>query len=105
MPLKVFDYLCEACDETQKDLLVDPSETQVCPKCSKAMVRLFSAPRSLDREGRFQPFWSDTMQKRINDREDLSKLRQYAKDNGLTNVGHTKMKPDRAAIRYNYEND
>ncbi len=51
----------------------------------------------------FQPFWSDTMQCRINDREDLKKLRAYAKANGLTNVGHLNQKPDRAAIRYNYE--
>lgn len=53
----------------------------------------------------FRPFWSDTMQMRIRDRVDLQRLRDYAKSKGLVNVGHQRMKPDRAAIRYNYERD
>ncbi len=102
MPLKVFDYECPECGI--QELIVDPTETQKCD-CGKEMQRIFSAPRAPEREGRFQPFWSDTMQCRIKDREDLSKLRSYAKAKGLVNVGHRDMKPDRAAIKYNYEHD
>ena len=54
----------------------------------------------------FQPFWSETMQCRIRDRMDLQKLRAYAKSQGLINIGHVRgIKPDRKAIRYNYEHD
>lgn len=104
MPLKVYDYECPKCERIFRDMLVDSDEKVKCSECNKEMTRICNGPRSKG-EGRFQPFWSDTMQMRINDREDLAKLRQYAKDNGLTNVGHTSQRPDRAAIRHNYEND
>jgi hypothetical protein len=83
---------------------ISPNETEKTPcECGK------QARQEETQVGRdhnlFRPFWSDTMQCRINDREDLSKLRAYAKSKGLTNVGHTVMKPDRAAIRHNYDHD
>lgn len=103
--LKVFDYHCNNCDQVHPDLIVDPAEPQKCPDCKKTMTKLMAAPRAVDRLRPFQPFWSDTFQRRINDREDLRVMRDEAKASGLTCVGHRKQKPDKAAIRHNYEND
>ena len=100
---KVFDFECE-CGVRKDDVMVGDGEAVPC-ECGKTMFKLFPTARSKDFRGKFSPFWSDTMQCRINDREDLNKLKQYAKDNGLTCVGHNAQKPDRAAIRYNYEHD
>lgn len=105
MPLKVFDYQCVKCSKVHLDQIVDPKEAIPCPICGKAMSRLFPAPRALDRQGRFSPFWSETFQMRVNDREDLSKMKDLRKVHNLECVGHTRVKPDRAAIKHRYEND
>ncbi len=81
-----------------------PNET-LSSECECGTNAFQETPVASSEQNLFRPFWSDTMQKRINDRQDLSELRSFAKRNGLTNVGHTKQKPDRAAIRYNYEHD
>ncbi len=95
-------FKCQSCHLTLKKLIeTHPNDTSTLAcECGSEMHSEYRPNQT-----RFQPFWSDTMQCRINDREDLAKLKKYAKDNGLVNVGHTQMKPDRAAIRWNYEHD
>ena len=106
MPLKVYDFECK-CGYELLDEIVEESDVVSCKKCNKKMSRIFPCPRNgfAGVGTPFSPFWSDTMQTRINDREDLKKLKQYAKDKGLTCVGHVNQKADRAAIRHNYESD
>lgn len=105
---KVYDYICD-CGERKNDVLVSGDDVVKC-ECGSDMKRLFPCPMgyvdgvNTASDHKFQPFWSDTMQCHIHDRQDLKKLKKYAKDNGLTCIGHDKQKPDKAAIRYNYEN-
>lgn len=104
MPLKVFDYVCGKCGANRNDQIVENGERVKC-SCGSDMLRMFPIARTKDLRGPFQPFWSDTFQMRVNDREDLKKLQAMRKESGLECVGHTNMKPDKAAIRWNYEND
>lgn len=104
---KVFDYHCEPCNFILPDKMVQDDEVVSCETCGKPMDRLFSCPRQ-GHNGvgeRFQPFWSDTFQMRVNDREDLNKLKDLRKQHGLECIGHQDQKPDRTAIRKNYESE
>lgn len=98
-------FKCRSCKvRFGKVVEISPNETESldceCGKKAHQEERADSKEHNL-----FKPFWSDTLQMRIKDRIDLQKLRQHAKDNGLINVGHVHQRPDRAAIRHNYENE
>lgn len=103
---KVFDYQCEPCKRKILDLTVEDNEVVTCRKCGGAMVRLFPCPKMRDGAGeKFQPFWSDTFQMRVNDREDMKKVRELRKKHGLECIGHNDQKADRKAIKHNYESE
>jgi predicted nucleic acid-binding Zn ribbon protein len=43
--MKCYDYLCEKCQKTHKDIIVDHIDQKVsCPDCNNFMIRLFPAP-------------------------------------------------------------
>ena len=94
-------FVCECGDEFREMVQIFPEKQLVkqC-KCGKRALQIEEVDAVM-----FKPFWSDTLQMRIMDRQDLQKLRAYAKKEGLINVGHEHQKPDRWAIRYNYEHD
>lgn len=102
---KVYDYQCETCGKILYDKLAEKGEIVSCETCLKPMVQLFPCPRSKDRELRFQPFYSDTFEMHVNDREDLSKLKDLRKKHGLECVGHRNQRPERTVIRHNYESE
>lgn len=97
-------FKCECGVSSKKFVEIAPASTpEIKCGCGKSAVHEEMADSK--EQNLFRPFWSDTMQKRIRDREDLKDLRSFAKRNGLTNVGHMNQKPDRKAIRHNYETD
>lgn len=100
---KVFDFLC-VCGERRNDQLVEKDEVVLCQKCKEPMNRLFPCAQAKEARGNFKPFWSDTFEMRVNDREDLTKLKQLRKEHGLECIGHRRAKPDRKLIRRSYEN-
>lgn len=95
-------FNCDCGNRFGRVIEISPKETEKLPcDCGK---EAHQEERAEARDHNlFRPFWSDTLQKPIKDRMDLAELRSYAKANGLTNVGHRDQKPDRAAIRWNYE--
>lgn len=94
------DFLC-GCGQLRKKLveIYPKHESEIDCECGGSAKEI-----EVSRDLVFKPFWSDTLQTRIKDKIDLQRLRQYAKDNGLVNVGHVHQKPDRRAIRHNYDN-
>lgn len=98
------EFKCRDCKSSFKKIVeISPKETSELPcHCGSVSDQVH---RESGDHNLFKPFWSDTLQMRIKDKIDLQKLRQYAKDNGLVNVGHVHQKPDRRAIRHNYESD
>lgn len=107
MAFKVYDYLCESCGFKMADKLADTDAAFRCKKCKKIMTRLFPCPRTgANGVGDvFKPFWSDTFQMRVRDREDLKTVKDLRKKYGLECVGHRRQRPDRKAIRYNFESE
>lgn len=107
MALKVYDYLCESCGFKLLDKMADSEAALRCRKCAKTMTRLFPCPRTGANGvgAQFRPFWSDTFQMRVRDREDLRKLKDLRKQNGLECIGHQRQRPDRKAIRHNFETE
>jgi len=105
MPIyKTYDFEC-ACGHRTDDQLVEPGEIIKCEKCFKPMQKLVSAPRMDGHaDGTFRPFYSDTFEMHVRDREDMNKVRALRKQHGLEVVGHDRMRPDRKAIRHNFEN-
>lgn len=102
---KVYDYLCEPCKRKLLDRLSNGDEIIKCGKCGQPMTRLFPCPKGGEQRGKFKPFWSDTFDMRVNDREDLKKIKELRKQHGLECVGHTTQKADNRAIRHNYESE
>lgn len=103
----VYDYECPICGRREEDYLSEKcgSDMPLCAECKTPMDRLFPCPRGGEERGNFKPFWSDTFEMRVNDREDLKKLKDLRRANNLECVGHRKMKEDRRAVRHNYETD
>jgi len=62
-------------------------------------------PGIVDEHNLFKPFYSDTFDMPVRDRMDLKKIKELRKEHKLECVGHRQTKPDRKAIRNNYEND
>lgn len=103
---KVFDYFCDSCHHKANDLIVEDYEVVTCKLCGRNMNRLFPVLRG-DRHDdfHFQPFHSMTFDMKVRDREDLQRLKESRRKHNLVCVGHRYTKPDRKAIRNNYEND
>jgi hypothetical protein len=87
--------------------MVNDEEAVPCETCGNPMEKLFPCTRrGLNGVGeKFTPFWSDTFEMRVNDREDLSRLKDLRKKHGLECVGHRGQTPDKSAIRKNYESE
>lgn len=105
MALKIYDYACDSCGSKAIDQLAEHDEIIKCKKCKMPMSRLFPCPRGGEQRGNFKPFWSDTFQMRVKDREDLKTLKSLREKNGLECVGHRRQRPDRQAIRHNFETE
>lgn len=98
------DFTCGNCKRAINSLVeISPSSVEhVICDCGGRAVR---QERAGKKEIRFQPFWSDTFEMRVNDREDMKKIKLLRKANGLVCVGHNRQKQDDRAVRYNYEHD
>jgi len=101
--LKVYDYTCEKCGASEIDKIAEKGSVVSCEKCGHVMTQLFPCPRGGEARGRFQPFYSDTFEMPVKDREDLKKLKDLRKEAGLECIGHRRTQRDTKAIRYNYE--
>lgn len=98
------DFKCKKCGAELNELVeVYPQNIEfIFCECGGKSFR--EEKRNLQ-EIRFKPFWSDTFEMRVNDREDMKKIKSLRKQYGLECVGHQRQKQDDRAVRYNYEND